>query len=93
MGRLFERPTFRQLRGRKFVTYREASAYEFRGRYGKGYLRFQRTTGQMDGLLKVTIEKSTNQILGCTILAVEAGEMIGTVQGIHGCGNACDQTS
>ena len=39
-----------------------------------------RTTGQMDGLLKATIEKSTQQILGCTILAAEAGEMIGTVQ-------------
>ena len=39
-----------------------------------------RTTGQMDGLLKATIEKSTKRILGCTILAAEAGEMIGTVQ-------------
>jgi probable pyridine nucleotide-disulfide oxidoreductase len=39
-----------------------------------------RTTGQMDGLLKATIEKSTQQILGCTILAAEAGELIGTVQ-------------
>ena len=41
-----------------------------------------RTTGQMDGLLKATIEKSTQRILGCTILAAEAGEMIGTVQAI-----------
>jgi pyruvate/2-oxoglutarate dehydrogenase complex dihydrolipoamide dehydrogenase (E3) component len=41
-----------------------------------------RTTGQMDGLLKVTIEKSTQRILGCTILAAEAGEMIGTVQAV-----------
>jgi pyruvate/2-oxoglutarate dehydrogenase complex dihydrolipoamide dehydrogenase (E3) component len=39
-----------------------------------------RTTGQMDGLLKTIIEKSTQRILGCTILAAEAGEMIGTVQ-------------
>jgi pyruvate/2-oxoglutarate dehydrogenase complex dihydrolipoamide dehydrogenase (E3) component len=39
-----------------------------------------RTTGQMDGFLKATIEKSTQRILGCTILAAEAGEMIGTVQ-------------
>ncbi len=39
-----------------------------------------RTTGQMDGLLKATIEQSTQRILGCTILAAEAGEMIGTVQ-------------
>jgi pyruvate/2-oxoglutarate dehydrogenase complex dihydrolipoamide dehydrogenase (E3) component len=39
-----------------------------------------RTTGQMDGLLKAVIEKSTQRILGCTILAAEAGEMIGTVQ-------------
>jgi probable pyridine nucleotide-disulfide oxidoreductase len=39
-----------------------------------------RTTGQMDGLLKATVEKSTQRILGCTILAAEAGEMIGTVQ-------------
>jgi pyruvate/2-oxoglutarate dehydrogenase complex dihydrolipoamide dehydrogenase (E3) component len=39
-----------------------------------------RTTGQMDGLLKATIEKSSQRILGCTILAAEAGEMIGTVQ-------------
>lgn len=41
-----------------------------------------RTAGQMDGLLKATIEKSTQRILGCTILAVEAGEMIGTVQAL-----------
>jgi pyruvate/2-oxoglutarate dehydrogenase complex dihydrolipoamide dehydrogenase (E3) component len=34
----------------------------------------------MAGLLKATVEKSTQRILGCTILAVEAGEMIGTVQ-------------
>jgi len=40
-----------------------------------------KTAGQMDGLLKATIEKSTQRILGCTILAAEAGEMIGTVQG------------
>ena len=39
-----------------------------------------RTIGQMDGLLKATIEKSSQRILGCTILAAEAGEMIGTVQ-------------
>lgn len=39
-----------------------------------------RTTGQMDGLLKATVEESTQRILGCTILAAEAGEMIGTVQ-------------
>jgi len=39
-----------------------------------------RTTGQMDGLLRAMIEKSTQRILGCTILAAEAGEMIGTVQ-------------
>jgi pyruvate/2-oxoglutarate dehydrogenase complex dihydrolipoamide dehydrogenase (E3) component len=39
-----------------------------------------RTTTQMDGLLKAIIEKSTQRILGCTILAAEAGEMIGTVQ-------------
>jgi probable pyridine nucleotide-disulfide oxidoreductase len=41
-----------------------------------------RTTGQMDGLLKATIEKSSQRILGCTILAAEAGEMIGTVQAV-----------
>ena len=41
-----------------------------------------RTTGQMNGLLKATIEKSTQRILGCTILAAEAGEMIGTVQAV-----------
>jgi probable pyridine nucleotide-disulfide oxidoreductase len=41
-----------------------------------------RTTGQMDGLLKATIEASTQRILGCTILAAEAGEMIGTVQAV-----------
>ncbi len=41
-----------------------------------------RTTGQMDGLMKATIEKSTQRILGCTILAAEAGEMIGTVQAV-----------
>jgi probable pyridine nucleotide-disulfide oxidoreductase len=41
-----------------------------------------RTTGQMVGLLKATIEESTQRILGCTLLAAEAGEMIGTVQAI-----------
>jgi pyruvate/2-oxoglutarate dehydrogenase complex dihydrolipoamide dehydrogenase (E3) component len=41
-----------------------------------------RTIGQMDGLLKATTEKSTQRILGCTILATEAGEMIGTVQAV-----------
>jgi pyruvate/2-oxoglutarate dehydrogenase complex dihydrolipoamide dehydrogenase (E3) component len=41
-----------------------------------------RTTGQMDGLLKATIEKETQRILGCTILAAEAGEMNGTVQAV-----------
>jgi pyruvate/2-oxoglutarate dehydrogenase complex dihydrolipoamide dehydrogenase (E3) component len=41
-----------------------------------------KTTGQMDGLLKATIEKSTRRILGCSILAAEAGEMIGTVQAV-----------
>ena len=39
-----------------------------------------RTTGQLNGLMKATVEKSTQRILGCTILAAEAGEMIGTVQ-------------
>jgi hypothetical protein len=41
-----------------------------------------RTTGQMDGLLKATIENSTQRILGSTILAAEAGEMISTVQAV-----------
>jgi probable pyridine nucleotide-disulfide oxidoreductase len=41
-----------------------------------------KTIGQLDGLLKATIEKSTQRILGCTILAAEAGEMIGTVQAV-----------
>jgi pyruvate/2-oxoglutarate dehydrogenase complex dihydrolipoamide dehydrogenase (E3) component len=41
-----------------------------------------RTTGRLDGLLKATVEKSTQRILGCTILAAEAGEMIGTVQAV-----------
>jgi probable pyridine nucleotide-disulfide oxidoreductase len=52
-----------------------------------------RTTGQMDGLLKATIEKSTQRILGCTSLAAEVGEMIGIVQAFHDCGNAYDQAS
>jgi Pyridine nucleotide-disulphide oxidoreductase, dimerisation domain/Isochorismatase family len=34
------------------------------------------------GLLKATIENSTQRILGCTILAAEAGEMIGIVQAV-----------
>ena len=41
-----------------------------------------KTTGQMTGLLKATIEKPTQRILGCTLLAAEAGEMIGTVQAV-----------
>lgn len=39
-----------------------------------------KTTGRVEGLLKATLEKSSQRILGCTILAAEAGEMIGTVQ-------------
>jgi pyruvate/2-oxoglutarate dehydrogenase complex dihydrolipoamide dehydrogenase (E3) component len=50
-----------------------------------------RTTGQMDGLLKATIEKSTQRILGCTILAAEAGEMIGTVQAVMIAGMPADK--
>ena len=41
-----------------------------------------RTTGRLDGLLKATIDISTQHILGCTILAAEAGEMIGAVQAV-----------
>ena len=41
-----------------------------------------KTTGQMEGLLKATIDKSTQRILGCTLLGAEAGEMIGTVQAV-----------
>ncbi|MDB6112036.1 MAG: merA [Pedosphaera sp.] len=39
-----------------------------------------KTTGQLQGLLKAVVEKSTKRILGCTLLAADAGEMIGTVQ-------------
>jgi pyruvate/2-oxoglutarate dehydrogenase complex dihydrolipoamide dehydrogenase (E3) component len=39
-----------------------------------------KTTGHTEGLLRAIVEKSTQRILGCTILAAEAGEMIGTVQ-------------
>ncbi|MBV9998873.1 MAG: mercuric reductase [Verrucomicrobia bacterium] len=41
-----------------------------------------RTTGRMEGLLKATVDKPTQRILGCTLLAAEAGEMIGTVQAV-----------
>ena len=41
-----------------------------------------RTTGQMDGLLEAITEKSTQRILGCTILGTETGEMIGTVRAV-----------
>ncbi|MBV9673123.1 MAG: mercuric reductase [Verrucomicrobia bacterium] len=41
-----------------------------------------KTTDQTDGLLKAIIEKSTQRILGCTLLAAEAGEMIGALQAV-----------
>lgn len=38
------------------------------------------TSGRTAGLLKAVVDAATRQILGCTLLAAEAGEMIGTVQ-------------
>ncbi|WP_210521133.1 FAD-dependent oxidoreductase [Hymenobacter terricola] len=35
---------------------------------------------QTEGLLKAVVEVGTNRILGCTLLCVEAGEIINTVQ-------------
>ncbi len=45
-----------------------------------------RTTGQTEGLLKAVVDRATGRILGCTVLAAEAGEMIGTVQAVMAAG-------
>ena len=39
-----------------------------------------KTASETRGLIKIVIDKSTDQVLGCTILAVEAGEMIAAAQ-------------
>ncbi len=39
-----------------------------------------RTSGHPQGVLKAVVEEGTQRILGCTLLAAEAGEMISTVQ-------------
>ena len=39
-----------------------------------------KTMSETRGFIKVVIDVKTNQILGCAILSVEAGEMLGTVQ-------------
>ena len=39
-----------------------------------------KTMSETRGFIKVVIDVKTNQILGCAILSIEAGEMLGTVQ-------------
>jgi pyruvate/2-oxoglutarate dehydrogenase complex dihydrolipoamide dehydrogenase (E3) component len=39
-----------------------------------------KTMGESRGLIKVIVEAKTERILGCAILSVEAGEMLGAVQ-------------
>jgi pyruvate/2-oxoglutarate dehydrogenase complex dihydrolipoamide dehydrogenase (E3) component len=39
-----------------------------------------KTLGETRGLLKAVVDSKTNKILGFTILSVDAGEMIGTIQ-------------
>jgi pyruvate/2-oxoglutarate dehydrogenase complex dihydrolipoamide dehydrogenase (E3) component len=39
-----------------------------------------RTSGRTEGILKAVVDADTRRILGCTLLAEGAGEMIGTVQ-------------
>jgi len=39
-----------------------------------------RTTGYTAGFMKAVVDAKTQRILGCTLLAAEAGEMISTVQ-------------
>jgi pyruvate/2-oxoglutarate dehydrogenase complex dihydrolipoamide dehydrogenase (E3) component len=39
-----------------------------------------RTSGRTEGFLKAIVDEKTSRILGCTILAAEAGETISTVQ-------------
>lgn len=38
-----------------------------------------KTMGETRGLIKAVVDAKTNRILGCSILSVEAGEMLGTV--------------
>jgi pyruvate/2-oxoglutarate dehydrogenase complex dihydrolipoamide dehydrogenase (E3) component len=39
-----------------------------------------RTLGQTDGVMKAIVDAETKQILGCSLLCHEAGEVISTVQ-------------
>ncbi len=39
-----------------------------------------RTSGQTTGMLKAVVDAKTRRILGCTLFAADAGEMIGVVQ-------------
>jgi pyruvate/2-oxoglutarate dehydrogenase complex dihydrolipoamide dehydrogenase (E3) component len=39
-----------------------------------------KTMSEMRGFIKAAIDAKTNRILGCAILSIEAGEMLGTVQ-------------
>jgi probable pyridine nucleotide-disulfide oxidoreductase len=39
-----------------------------------------KTMSEMRGFTKAVIDAKTNRILGCAILSIEAGEMLGTVQ-------------
>ncbi|HTO05201.1 MAG TPA: hypothetical protein VL069_15940 [Opitutus sp.] len=39
-----------------------------------------KTMGESRGMIKVVVEAKTDRILGCAILSVEAGEMLGAVQ-------------
>jgi len=48
-----------------------------------------RTTGHTAGFLKAVVDTKTQRILGCAILAAEAGEMISTVQMVMVAGLPC----
>jgi probable pyridine nucleotide-disulfide oxidoreductase len=39
-----------------------------------------KTLGKTDGLMKAIVDTKTDQILGCSLLCHEAGEVISTVQ-------------
>jgi pyruvate/2-oxoglutarate dehydrogenase complex dihydrolipoamide dehydrogenase (E3) component len=39
-----------------------------------------KTMSEIRGFIKAVIDAKTNRILGCAILSIEAGEMLGTVQ-------------
>jgi pyruvate/2-oxoglutarate dehydrogenase complex dihydrolipoamide dehydrogenase (E3) component len=48
-----------------------------------------KTMGETRGFIKAVVDAKTNRILGCSILAIEAGEMLGAVHMTMAAGLPC----